>query len=68
MMKNQNKKDVRRAATIKDTADVVGVSTRQVQRVLAGDQENEKVVAVYMEISERKNELLEQVKMLVPFI
>lgn len=67
-MKNSNKKDVRRAAIIKDTAEVVGVSQRQVQRVLAGNQENEKVVSVFMEISERKNALLKEVKMLVPFI
>ena len=66
-MKNQNKKDVRRAATVKDTAEVIGVSTRQVQRVLAGDQDNEQIVSVFMELTERKNLLIEEVKQLIPF-
>ena len=66
-MKNQIKRDARRAANIIDTSEVVGVSTRQVQRVLAGDQENENVLTVFMELSERKNLLIEEVKKLILF-
>lgn len=66
-MKNQEKKDCRRASTVKDTAELMGVSPRQVRRVLCGDQENEKIIEVFMEITERKNMLLEEVKKLVPF-
>jgi hypothetical protein len=51
-----SKKDTRRAAFIKDTAELAGVSQRQAQRVLAGDQENETVISV-----------LDAVKQLVPF-
>ena len=68
MMQNQTERDVRRAATIKETAEVIGVSTRHVQRVLSGDRENDKVIMVFMELTEKKSELLEEVKKLVPFI
>ena len=66
-MRNQRKRDVKNAANIKDTAEVVGVSTRQVQRVLAGEQENPNVINVYMILEEGKNTLLKAVKELVPF-
>jgi hypothetical protein len=62
-----SKKDTRRAAFIKDTAELAGVSQRQAQRVLAGDQENETVISVFMEIQEGYTALLDAVKQLVPF-
>lgn len=66
-MKNNKKRDTRRAANILDTAEITGLSTSQVQKVLRTDRNNDKVVAVFMELSERKNDLLEEVKKLIPF-
>lgn len=66
-MEKPNKIDVSRAATIKETAQVVGVSQRYVQMVLKGDRENDKIVEVAMAITEGKNLLLDEVKKLVPF-
>lgn len=65
--RNKGKRDVRRAATVQDTAETVGVSPRQVQRVLTGDQENPLIMEVFMELTERKNLLLQEVKNLIPF-
>ena len=56
-----------RAANVKDTAELVGVSTSLVQKVLRGERENETVLTVFMELSERKNLLLDEVKKLIPF-
>jgi hypothetical protein len=61
------KRDVRRAATILETAEIVGVSQSEVQKVLRTDRNNEKIIAVFMELTERKNALLEEVKNLIPF-
>ena len=61
------KRDVRRAANIKDTAEVLGVSTSLVQKSLNASRNNEAVIEVFMEISERKNLLIEEVKKLIPF-
>jgi len=63
---NKRKRDVRRAAIVVDTAEVVGVSRSEVQKVLRGDRNNDTVIAVYMEIHEGKNRLLEEVKKLLP--
>lgn len=67
MSNKTRKRDTRRAATILDTAELVGVSQSEVQKVLRGDRENEQVVAVFMEIQEGKNALLNAVKKLIPF-
>lgn len=61
------KRDVSRAATIKETALIVGVTTRQVQKVMNCESNNDKIVEVFMELTEGKNALMEQVKQLVPF-
>lgn len=66
-MKNQAKRDIKRAATIIEAAEITGVSQRSVRRVLAGEQENPNVLGVVMELTERKNLLIEEVKRLVPF-
>lgn len=62
-----SKRDIKKAATILDTAELVGVSPRQVRRVLSGEQENQNVFSVFMELTEGKNLLLEEVKKLIPF-
>ncbi|HRO17953.1 MAG TPA: hypothetical protein PLU07_07175 [Ferruginibacter sp.] len=61
------KRSVIRAARVEKTAETIGVSTSLVQKVLRGDRENPHVMKVFMEISEREDALLEQVKKLVPF-
>lgn len=66
--KNNRKRDTRRAARVLDTAEVLGVSPSLVQKVLRTERDNEKVVAVHMELTERHNLLLEEVKKLVPFL
>jgi len=62
-----NKRDVIRAATVKDTAEVTGVSPRFVNMVMNGERDNEVVVSVFMELQEGRNLLLQSVKKLVPF-
>ena len=62
-----NKIDVSRAATIKETAQLVGVSQHYVRMILNGKRENDKIMEVFMEITEGKNLLLQEVKKLVPF-
>lgn len=66
-MKNNRKRDTRRAANILDTAEITGLSTSQVQKVLRTDRNNDTVVSVFMELQEGKNKLLEEVKKLIPF-
>jgi predicted transcriptional regulator len=61
------KRDVRRAATVLETAEIVGVSQSEVQKVLRADRNNDRVLEVFMELTERKNALLEEVKKLIPF-
>ena len=54
------KRDAKRAAIIKDTADLVGVSPRLVNMVLNTERENETVVSVFMGLSEKYDEVLEE--------
>lgn len=56
------------AARVKRTAKLVGVSPRQVYRVIKGKQINEKIIDTYMFLQEgEENLLLEAVKKAVPF-
>lgn len=66
-MENISNRDTVRAARIKRTAEIVGVSTRYVRMVLDCERENEDVLAVFMELSEQENLMIESVKKLVPF-
>lgn len=65
--KNKGKRDVKRAAFIKDTAALTGVSTSTVQKVLNSERNNETVEMVFQEIKSGYKSLLDQVKELVPF-
>lgn len=75
MQKNPNKstrRDPETAIRAKRTADIVGVSLTTVYRVIIGDpriskETADKVITVYMELKEGENQLIEQVKQLVPF-
>lgn len=59
---SKNKRSARRAAIIKDTADIIGVSTRQVQHVLNGARENEVILGTFMEINERYDNVISEVR------
>lgn len=66
-MDNSNSRDIIRAANIKKTAEIVGVSPRFVNYVLNGDRESEDVLSVFMLLQEGENKLLQAVKELLPF-
>lgn len=64
-------RDANRAALIKQTALITGVSQRHIQRIVNGDQKitekNEQVFAVFMDLKEGTNTLIEAVKKASPF-
>ncbi len=60
------KRSVKRAALIKMTAETTGVSPETVKKVLSMDRRNNRVLAVYMELDEGMNLLLQEVKKLLP--
>jgi len=70
---NRKKRDTKKAALVKITAEVIGVSTRTVERVTEGTQNNELVFETFMNIKEgfdkviEENKLLLAVEKLVPF-
>lgn len=66
-MRKAKARDIIKAALIKKTSDLTGVSRRQVRRVIEGSQVNEKVLSVYMRIQEGETLLMKAVKELVPF-
>lgn len=71
MEKNKNsrrKKDPRVAARVLNTATLAGVSTRSVQRIIKDEQENNKVLGIYIELIQRESLMIEEVKKLVPFL
>lgn len=61
-------RNIKRAALIQETADITGVSVRSVRRVLENERKNETVVAVYMTLLEGTNNLVKEVRQLVPFL
>lgn len=66
-MNNNKQRDAMRATLIHKTADITGISTRQVRRVIQGTSKNAEVMTVYMELLEGSTKLVDAVKMLVPF-
>jgi hypothetical protein len=66
-MQNSSKRNSEQATRVARTAEICGVSERQVYRVINGDSKNEDVLRVYMEFAEGENALVEMVKKLVPF-
>ncbi len=70
------KRDAETAARVKLTADITGLDVRSVYRIISGDQNNPKVLEVYMQLQEgtimlaetiKENLLLKAVNELVPF-
>lgn len=66
-MGKTRERDAIRAARIKRTAEITGVSEKQVRRVLSGEQENNDVIMTYRTLAEGENTLMKAVKELVPF-
>lgn len=67
-MKNPNKRDVEVAYRVKRTAEITGLKTNAIYKIIRDDRKNEKVFTVYQELIEGDKRLLEEVKRLVPFI
>lgn len=66
-MKKTNKRDAEVAYRVKRTAEITGIKTNAVYKIIRGDRKNETVFTTYMELMERDNALLAEVKKLVPF-
>jgi predicted transcriptional regulator len=75
-MNKTGKRDAERAARVKKTAIIVGVSEAMVYKVLIGDRNNEEVFNTYMDLLElereafetaKENHLLAEVEKIVPF-
>lgn len=66
-MKKPNQRSSEMAFRVKRTADITGKKPDTVYKIIRGDRENEEVFTTYMELLERDNALLEEVKKLVPF-
>jgi predicted transcriptional regulator len=64
-------RDSETATRVKRTANICGVSPRTVYRVIRGDESDEqtveKVLQVYMQLSEGESVLVETIKKIVPF-
>lgn len=61
------KRSAELAGRIKKTAELTGVSQRQVRRIVNGTCKNEFVFSTYMELYEGENQLVKAVKELVEF-
>lgn len=66
-MNKPKKRDAEMAFRVKRVAELTGVTTDLIYKVLRGDRNNEEVFTTYMELKERDNKLLDEVKKLVPF-
>ena len=51
------KRDVIQAAKVKITADAIGVSTRQVNRVIQGENKNDEIIEKFLIVDEAINNL-----------
>lgn len=71
MIKNIRKttaRDSDNATRVKRTAELCGVSTRQVYRVIKGDQVNSSILEIYMFLENgEKNLLIKAIEKAVPF-
>lgn len=61
-MEKKIKRESWQASLVRKTADLTGLSTRQVRRVINGDCDNQLVMSTYMTLWEGENTLLETVK------
>ena len=61
-MKKPNKRDAENAFRVKRTAELTGLKKDAIYKIIRGDRENEEVFTTYMELLERDNALLAEVK------
>ncbi len=66
-MEKPNKRSAEVAFRVNRVAEITGLKPNTIYKVIRGDRENEEVFTTYMELLERDNALLEEVKKLVPF-
>lgn len=66
-MKKLNQRSSENAFRVKRVAEITGLKSNSVEKIIRGDRENEEVFTTYMELLERDNALLAEVKKLVPF-
>ena len=66
-MKKPNKRSAENAFRVQRVAEITGLKPNSVEKIIRGDRENEEVFTTYMELLERDNALLDEVKKLVPF-
>ncbi|HCN82508.1 MAG TPA: hypothetical protein DIT07_02655 [Sphingobacteriaceae bacterium] len=65
--------DPQKTFIVKKTAELYGVSTSLIYKILSGDRENDEIFMTYMELQEgidaliQENEMLQEVKKLLPF-
>lgn len=62
LVEKPSQRDTIRAARVIKCAEIAGVCVRQVRRVMDGDSENNLVEAVFMQIVEGENELIQKIK------
>lgn len=76
MINNSDKtklRDPKKAFLVKKTAELHGVSTSLIYKILSGDRENDEIFMTYMDLKEgidsliQENEMLQEVKKLLPF-
>jgi hypothetical protein len=66
-MKNTKERSAEKAYRVKRTAEITGLKPDTVYAIIRGDRENEEVFTTYMELKERDDLLLQEIKKLVPF-
>ena len=66
-MKKPKQRSSENAFRVKRVAEITGLKPNSIQKIIRGDRENEEVFTTYMELLERDNALLAEVKKLVPF-
>jgi hypothetical protein len=57
-----NSRDIVKAAIVQKTSEITGLSQRSVNRVLNGNQNNDAVLEVHMELQEKFEDAVEEVK------
>lgn len=65
-MENKKKRDAIQASRVLRIAEKMGVSKRHVYRVIKGQCENEEILAMYITLCEMENEIIDEVRRIVP--
>lgn len=65
-VRNERKRDTEKAFFTKKAAEIAGVSVREVRYVLDMERNNPKAITAYMELSQRFNKLMDEVRRIMP--